>query len=130
MKRIPAPVFVLSLVVGMAALPAVIAALAVAPWSGRHPHLTAFAVAAVLGGLFGLFWPAWSWRWGIATSVSLWFYFGFVFVSLWATRQLEWVPAADTLVTLLAACGGAYVGSLVSPQSRRPGRESGARSPC
>ena len=130
MERIPVPALLLSVVAGLAAMPAVVVALAATPLAGHHPHFTAFVASASLGGVFGFLWPAGSWRWGLAVSASLWLYFGFVFVSLWADGQPEALPGVDALVTLLAACGGAHVGSRVSPRSHPTDAECGARSPC
>lgn len=130
MGRIPRHALLLSLAAGMAVLPVVIVALTMAAWPGRHPHVTAFAVAAAFGAVFGLLWPAWSWRWGIATSAGLWMYFGFVLVALAVDRQFAWTPGVDAVVSLLAACSAAFAGSRLSPRSRRMDPGTGGPSPC
>lgn len=130
MRRIPLHALFLSLLAGLAALPAVVAVLALVPGPARHPHLTAFGAAAALGCLFGLLWPSGSWRWGVPVSASLWIYFGFVFVALWTKRQLEWAPGGDALASLLVACAGAYAGGRLSPRSRSADGRPGARRPC
>ena len=130
MVPIPRYALPLSLAAGRAALPVVILALTAVEWLGRHPHLTAFAVAAAVGAVFGFLWPGGSWRWGIPASASLWIYFGFVFLVLAIDRQLAWMPGGDAMASLLAACGAAFAGSRLSPRSRGTDHDAGTGFPC